>query len=111
MAQHNQSGFSAAGALAVVIAIVWFSGLAHIMGGIIAGALLVLGLMMTIERIPGFWRFAVTGPGTLIVLFGTGYLSHVMIGTGTAMGMIALVTSLIGKVALIDHQRRLRGLA
>lgn len=110
MAQHD-SKISAGGALGVLLVIVWLSGLAHILAGMIAGILLVFGLMMTIERVPGFWTFATTGVGTLIVLFGTGYLSHIMIGTGTALGMIALVTSLIGKVALIDHHRRLRGLA
>lgn len=110
MAAQEGSG-KAAGALAILLAIVWFAGLAHILAGMIAGIILVLGLMMTVERIPGFWKFACTGVGTLVVLFGTGYLSHLMIGTGTALGMIALVTSLIGKVALIDHHRRLRGLA
>ena len=111
MAAKKESPGGAAGALLVVLAIVWFTGLGHILAGMIAGILLVLGLMMTIERIPGFWAFACTGFGTLVVLIGTGILSHLMIGTGTALGMIALVTSLIGKVALIDHHRRLRGLS
>lgn len=111
MAQQQQQSGKAAMALGGILVIVWLSGLGAILAGMIAGILLVLGLMMTIERIPGFWSFACTGFGTLVVLFGTGWLSHLMIGTGTAIGMIALVTSLIGKVALIDHQRRLRGLA
>lgn len=110
MAQKKE-GSGAGAALLIVLAIVWFTGLGHILAGMIAGILLVLGLMMTIERIPGFWAFACSGFGTLVVLFGTGLLSHMMIGTGTALGMIALVTSLIGKVALIDHHRRQRGLA
>jgi len=105
-AVRKEGGNPALVALGVVVAIVWFSGLAHVLAGMIAGALLVLGLMMTVERIPGFWPFAVTGFGTIVVLFGTGWLAHVMFGTSTALGMIAFVTSLIGKVAMIDEKKR-----
>lgn len=104
-AHAERKGSPALMALGVVLAIVWITGLAHVLAGMIAGALLVLGLMMTIERLPGFWAFATTGFGTLVVLFGTGWLSHQMFGTGTALGMIAFVTSLIGKVAMIDLKK------
>jgi len=96
--------------LVVVLVGLWLFGLGHILAGIIAGTLLVLGLMMTIERIPGFWRFTCTGFGTVVVILGTAMLSHWMFGTDSVLGMVALCWSLVFKVMVIDGEKRKRGI-
>lgn len=93
---------------AVLIVILWITGVFQIVAGVIAGTMVVLALMMTIERIPGFWAFACTGLGTIIVLFGTAWLTHAVLGADTIIGMIALCWSLIFKVMLLDQKRRER---
>lgn len=100
-----------AGRVTILVLIgLWLFGLGHILAGIVAGTLLVLGLMMTIERIPGFWAFTCTGMGTVIVIIGTAYLSHMMFGTDSVLGMVALCWSLVFKVMVIDGEKRKRGL-
>lgn len=95
----------AAAFLFAVLFVLFAAGMFSILAGVIAGLLMTGAIMLTIERIPGFWRFAVTGIGTPVVLLGTAYLSHLMFGVSSTMGMIAMVTSLIAKVAAIDHHR------
>lgn len=94
--------------VAVLLMILWITGVFQILAGVIAGTLIVFALMMTIERIPGFWAFACTGLGTIVVLFGTAWLTHAALGADTIVGMIALCWSLIFKVMLIDQRKRQR---
>lgn len=93
------------GILAVVLIVLWLSGVMSILAGVIAGALIVGGLMMTVEQIPGFWRFAVNPVGKIIVLIGTAWLTHKAFGGDSIVGMIALCTSMILKVMLINAKR------
>lgn len=98
------------GVVAVILVVLWVLGMGHVMAGVIAGTLLVFGLMMTIERIPGFWTFACNGFGMTIVIIGTAVLSHMMFGTDSVMGMIALCWSLVFKVMVLDGKRKERGI-
>lgn len=97
---------SAFGILAVVVVLLWLSGMIYILAGILAGTLIVLALMMTIEQLPGFWTFATWGPGKLVVLFGTAWLTHAALGADSVIGMIALCWSLIFKVLVIEAKKR-----
>lgn len=99
----------ASGVVAVILIVLWILGMGHVMAGIIAGTLLVFGLMMTIERLPGFWTFACSGAGMTVVIIGTAILSHMMFGTDSVMGMIALCWSLVFKVMVIDGKRKEMG--
>lgn len=91
--------------LAIVIVILWLAGILQILAGVLAGALIVGGLMMTVEQIPGFWRFAVNPLGKIIVLVSTAWLTHKAFGGDSIIGMIALCTSMILKVMLINAKR------
>lgn len=98
----------AGGVLAVVVIVLWLMGMATVVAGILAGTCLVIGLMMTIERLPGFWKFATSKVGKPIVIIGTAILSHRIFGADGPMAMIALTWSLIFKVLVIEaHARRM----
>lgn len=112
MEKTGSGGFTgaAAGICALVVLALWISGIMTILAGVIAGTLIVLALMMTIERIPGFWWFAVTPVGTIVVLAGTAWLTHVALGADTIVGMVALAWSLVLKVLILDEKRKARRL-
>lgn len=94
------------GIVVLVLLVLWVLGVGQILGGFVVGTLIVAALMMTIEKLPGFWRFATWGPGMIVVLFGTAWLTHAVVGRDTVTGMIALAWSVLLKVLLIDERRR-----
>lgn len=97
----------AGGTLAAVVIVLWLMGMAQVVAGILAGTCLVLGLMMTIEKVPGFWPFACSKVGKPIVIIGTAVLSHAIFGVSGPMSMIALAWSLIFKILVIEaHAKR-----
>lgn len=108
----SPGGFTGAAAAVcgVVIVALWITGIMQILAGVLAGTLIVLALMMTIERIPGFWAFATTGIGTIVVLFGTAWATHAVLGADTIIGMIALCWSLVLKVLILDERKKARRL-
>lgn len=100
------------GLTAAVIVILVILGLAQIVAGIIAGTLVVLALMMTVEKmIPWFWQIATNPLGKVFVLGGTAWLTHAIFGAGTIIGMIALSWSVLFKVVLIEAKSRELGKA
>lgn len=100
----------AAWAMVGLVILLWIAGLAQIIGGMIAGGLIVAALMLTIEQVPGFWSFACNPLGKIIVLFGTAWVTHKTLGADTNMGAVALCTSLILKVIVINAKQRQREL-
>jgi hypothetical protein len=96
----------AMGIAAAVICVLWILGLIQLVAGVVAGTMIVIGLMMTIEKIPGFWKFTSWLPGKLIVLAGTAWLTHTVFGADTIIGMIALAWSVLFKVLVIDAKTR-----
>lgn len=101
---ENAKGFLV-GIVSLAVVALFISGLMSILAGFLAGLLIVFGLMMTIEQIPGFWAFATTGFGKLIVLIGTAWLTHWAFGAASIVGMIAMCTSLVFKVLLIESKQ------
>lgn len=97
---------SVVGVFAVVVVLLWLAGILQILAGVIGGALIVGALMMTVEQVPGFWRFAVNPLGKIIVLVGTAWLTHKAFGGDSIIGMIALCTSMVLKVMLINAKRQ-----
>lgn len=98
------------GITTAVIVVLWILGLIQLVAGVIAGTLIVVALMATIEKVPGFWRFATWTPGKIVVLAGTAWLTHAAFGADTIVGMIALAWSVLFKVLVIDAKTRaLRG--
>ena len=91
--------------VAGLIVCLWVIGAAQIAAGLMLGSLMVIGLMITVEQIPGFWRMALWGPGTLIVVFGTAWLTHAVFGAHSIVGMTAVAWSLIFKVIVIEAKR------
>ena len=95
-------------ALGAVVLFLWIFGLGMILGGLIAGTFLVIGMMMTIEKIPGFWAFACSRVGKPITVIGTAFLAHLVFGISGPMSMVAVAWSLIFKVMIIEaHSQRL----
>lgn len=94
------------GVLAIVLIGLWIAGIFQILAGVIAGSLIVGALMMTVEQIPGFWRFAVNPLGKIVVLAATAWLTHKAFGSDTIIGMIALCWSMILKVIVISAKRQ-----
>jgi hypothetical protein len=89
----------------VPLVLLWIIGAMQIFGGCLAGAGLVVGMMLTLDRIPGFKAFACTALGMIVVLVGTGWLSHYLFSMSSFIGMVAFVTSLILKIVLIESWR------
>ena len=92
----------------IPLVLLWVLGAMQIFGGFLAGAGLVVGMMLTLDRIPGFKAFACTGLGMVVVLIGTGWLSHYLFSLSSFIGMVAFVTSLILKIAVIEGWRKER---
>jgi hypothetical protein len=108
--RHVSKG--AYGVLAVVLVILWMLGIGYLLAGFIAGTLVVVALMMTVEKIiPGFWHIATNPLGKIAVLAGTGWLTHYVFGASTIVGMIALCWSLVFKVIVIEQKAREMGKA
>lgn len=98
------------GIVAGVVVILWVMGLGYLLVGVLAGTLVVVAMMMTIEKmVPGFWHIATNPLGKILVLGGTGYLTHAIFGAGTIIGMIALCWSLLFKVLVIENKAREMG--
>lgn len=94
--------------LGVVALLLWAVGLGMILGGLVAGTFLVIGMMMTIEKIPGFWTFACSRVGKPITVIGTAFLAHLVFGITGPMSMVAVAWSLIFKVLIIEaHAQRM----
>jgi len=106
----KSKGGAGIGILAVGVVLLWIGGMIQILAGMIAGALIVAALMLTIEQIPGFWSFACNPLGKIVVLFGTAWVTHATLGATTNLGAIALCTSLILKVIVINMKQRQREL-
>lgn len=110
MDNESKSGGGGIAVLAVIVVLLWVGGMIQILAGMIAGALIVAALMLTIEQVPGFWPFACNPLGKIIVLFGTAWVTHATLGATTNLGAIALCTSLILKVLVINAKQRQREL-
>jgi len=94
--------------LAIIAGGALLFGMMHIFAGVLLGSLIVLALMCTVERIPGFWPFACTSIGMIVVLIGTGWLTHAVFGTTSIVGMTAFAWSILAKIWIIDAERQSR---
>lgn len=94
-------------AIGLGLAISFFMG--PIIGaGIVLGTLVVLGIMMTIERLPGFWRFASTKIGLITIVLGTGFLAHLIVGGSTVTSIVAVGYALVLKTVILIKEREAR---
>lgn len=99
----------AGAALAGLVLILWLAGMGMVLMGVIGGTFLVLALMGTVERLPGFWKFACSKVGKPIVIILTAVLAHAVFGIHGPVSMIALSWSLILKVMVIEaHSKALQ---
>jgi hypothetical protein len=87
---------------AVLIMVVF--GISVLTIGIFLGILVVLGMWLTIEQIPGVRALGRTNVGMLILSIGAAYLVHMLIGGTTIVGMIAAASALVIKYFLLQAE-------
>lgn len=79
----------------------------EIAAGFILGTLVVFGMMLTIEQIPGFWHLARTGWGRLVVAVGTGYITHrIFSGSDAIIVVVATAWSAALKALILTFEGR-----
>ncbi len=100
----------AMGYIAALMAIPLFAimiwGVSILSLGLFLGSLAVLGAALTIEQIPGFWAFATTRVGMIVVSLGMGYLVHLTLGTATVTGMVAAAWAMCLKGWILIMKRK-----
>lgn len=83
--------------LGVSTAFVLFWGTSIVVQGMFLGILTVVGMWVTIERIPGVRALARTDIGMMALSIAAAFLVHLVIGTSTVTGMFAAATALVVK--------------
>lgn len=95
-------GFVIAATLLVALLV----GGAFAMSGLAMALLVIAGAIVTAQAIPGFWWFAATDLGYIVVVVGTAMVTHALFGAATITGIFAIGWTLVLKMLILSACRR-----
>lgn len=86
----------------IALGLAMLLGGAKVLQGMAIALIVVAGMFITMDAVPGLMRFAMTPVGYPIVVVATAFFVHALVGAGTLGGIIAIAFSLIVKMGVLD---------